>query len=301
LTIFEWQEKVVGPNIALSRTGHTYNKIGNYDSAERCLKGALELLDKGIQHKPGQKGGIYLGLANVQQSKGKLQDALQSRLRALETYNKSYGAHPHSLCAKANMYVGQTYMQIIEEFRKAEPYFREALRLFKITCANSPLTLSSLCELGDLLVYMNSPETIKEAHSIFKESLDMQSELETVHVWEATHVIKQLMDHPPPGARPDGPISPSMVLGMYAYVRDYFPAIKKVMDLVKTQNLPQDVKMLDLHLAVSNAFFLTGESELCQEVVVKTVELASKLDKNSPKVKEALSHCTGILQYFYKK
>jgi len=61
----------------------TYNKIGNYDAAERCLKGALELLYKGIQHKPGQKGGIYLGLANVQQSKGQIQDALQSRLRAL--------------------------------------------------------------------------------------------------------------------------------------------------------------------------------------------------------------------------
>jgi tetratricopeptide (TPR) repeat protein len=302
LEIFNWQLEVVGPNVALyENMGHTYNKIGKYDEAEKCLKSAIELMEKGGNFKPGQKGGIYLGLANVQQSKGLIKDALQSRMKALETYNQSYGSHPHSLCAKANMYVGQTYMQIVAEFRKAEPYFREALRLFKITCADSPLTLSSLCELGDLLVFTQTPESIAEGHQIFKEALEMQLKLETVHVSDASHSIKQLLDFPPPSVKSEKTeYTPDTVLRMYSYLKQYYPLIEQICNQITEQKLPPDLKLLEFYLTLTNAYFLSGDAKLCKEVVAKTMHVCSKLDKTEPKVVEALQHCAGILTYYNK-
>jgi tetratricopeptide (TPR) repeat protein len=302
LEIFNWQLKIVGPNVALyENMAHTYNKIGKYDEAENSLKAAIDLIDLGGNYKPGQKGGIYLGLANVQQSKNLIPEALQSRLKALETYNTSYGSPPHSLCAKANMYVGQTYMRILPEFRKAEPYFREALRLFKITCADSPLTLSSLCELGDLLVAMNNPQSILEGHKIFKEALEMQIKLETVHLPEATQSIKRLLDFPPPksGNADSAQLTPDRVLKMYAYLKPYYSLFETISKLIFEQKLPFDLNMLDYFLTLSNAYFLSGEAKYCQETVEKTFMVCKKLDQNDPKVKEALSHCQGI-QGFYR-
>jgi tetratricopeptide (TPR) repeat protein len=311
LEIFNWQLKIVGPNVALyENMAHTYNKIGKYDEAENSLKAALELIDQGGNYKPGQKGGIYLGLANVQQSKNLIQDALQSRLKALDTYNSSYGSHPHSLCAKANMYVGQTYMRILPEFRKAEPYFREALRLFKITCADSPLTLSSLCELGDLLIALNTAESILEGHQIFKEALEMQLKLETIHISEATQSIKRLLDFPPvtASATPGGTggkaadsLTPDKILQMYAYLKPYHPLFEKISQLIMEQKLPFDLNTLDYFLTLSNAYFLSGEAHYCVETVAKTLMVCKKLDQNDPKVKEAESHCKGIQGFYFSK
>jgi len=258
-------------------------------------------MEKGDPHKAGQKGGIYLGLANVQQSKGNLKNALDSRMKALETYTTAYGSYPHSLVAKANMYVGQTYMQILEEFRKAEPFFRESLRLFKITCGPSPLTLQALCELGDFLICVNSPPTLEEAHRVYREALDIQLDLETVHIREVTHTVKMIMDHPPPSVKQDGgPITPERVKEMYGYLQDYFPTIKKILVLVNSQKLSKDTKMVEMLLGLSNLFLLGGDSSTCQDVVLNIIEVTSKMDKELPTVKEAVSHCTGILQYFMR-
>lgn len=156
LVLFHEQAQLVGPSAALyENMAHTFNSVGDYDSAATYFTQALQLLGQGSY---GKKGGIYLGLGLVRERQGRPQEALPILQQALQHYKDDVGSDDgSSLIAKSHMSVGQCF-ENLKQLPEAINHIKEAVRIFKKTVGNSsPLTANALGVLGRL--YLTQVQT----------------------------------------------------------------------------------------------------------------------------------------------
>ncbi len=156
LVLFHEQATLVGPSAALyENMAHTFNSVGDYDSAATYFTQALQLLGQGSY---GKKGGIYLGLGLVRERQGRPQEALPILQQALQHYKDDVGSDDgSSLIAKSHMSVGQCF-ENLKQLPEAITHIKEAVRIFKKTVGNSsPLTANALGVLGRLYLAQVPP------------------------------------------------------------------------------------------------------------------------------------------------
>ena len=178
LVLFHEQAQLVGPSSALyENMAHTFNSVGDYDSAATYFTQALQLLGQGSY---GKKGGIYLGLGLVRERQGRPEEALPILQQALQHYKDDVGSDDgSSLIAKSHMSVGQCF-ENLKQLPEAIGHIKEAVRIFKKTVGNtSPLTANSLGVLGRLyLANVSPPPPRSPAHNA-----RARAALSTSEVW----------------------------------------------------------------------------------------------------------------------
>merc|ERR1719150_1020459 len=100
LLLFLEQKKMLPePSSELCQNiGHTWNMLGEYKLAEESLTEALEIIkEKG--DKRCERASVLLGLGTVQEERGNLQQALETRQEALDAFKAKFKNAPHSLIA----------------------------------------------------------------------------------------------------------------------------------------------------------------------------------------------------------
>jgi len=169
LELFHEMENIVGLSPALCENiGHTYNSMGDYAKADEYFTKAKEQIQLGGGN--GNLGGVLLGLGLVKERLQREEEALPILQEALEIYQNQFRHREASLVAKAHMSVGGCLVKL--KSPEAEHHFREAIRIFKITCGNdSPLTSNAMQKLAAFLVSANRH---KEAHPYVLESLKIE-------------------------------------------------------------------------------------------------------------------------------
>jgi len=194
LKLFHEQERIMGPSAALCENiGHTYNSLGNYESAEKYFVQAMEMLKHGSF---GNKGGIYLGLGLVRERLGKTKEALPILQQALAHYQDEYNQAGQqldsSLIAKSHMSVAHAH-ENLGELDTATYHVREALRVFRKTVGNSsPLVANALGSLGRML---QANGDNKEADKVLRHALTLEVRKDAFHletVFKLLNSIKEL-------------------------------------------------------------------------------------------------------------
>ena len=88
LEVFHEQAELVGPSAALfENMAHTYNSLGDYESAGKYFLQAMACMGK--EGNNGKKGGILLGLSIVRERQGDPAAALPILQQALENYKQA--------------------------------------------------------------------------------------------------------------------------------------------------------------------------------------------------------------------
>ena len=165
--LFEEMKEILGPNPSLlENMGHAYNSIGDQKNAEKCFTEALELTENDKTHK-AHRGGLLLGLGLVKSRLGKPEEGLIQLKEALKWYIDEHNGNDNALIAKAHVSVAGTLEQI-EKFSEAEDHYKEAVRIFKVTCGQvNPLTADALRKLGLCLLaqdkWSESDKCLEEA------------------------------------------------------------------------------------------------------------------------------------------
>lgn len=178
----------------LENTGHAYNSLQDSANAEKCFLEAVKYAS--IEEKAGRstnKGGILLGLGLVKQKNHKSKEALPFLQQGLAWYKEKHPAASgdHSLVAKSEMYVAEA-LEDLGELQRAEGHFREAVRIFRVTCGSeSPLTATALSHLGRVLLAL---EKHAEAEEVLFEALQRNVDVDifSVNVSTVAQVLVQL-------------------------------------------------------------------------------------------------------------
>mmetsp|Transcript_10063 Transcript_10063/g.24794 ORF Transcript_10063/g.24794 Transcript_10063/m.24794 type:complete len:315 (+) Transcript_10063:1011-1955(+) len=186
--MFQEQETLVGPHGALyENVAHVHNSLGDYDKAEEYFLKAMALVSN-----PAKKGGILLGMGLVQERLGKPDSALPYLEKALELYKESAGNDDgSSLIAKAHMSVGQCH-ETLGNKEEGTRHIRCAVRIFKKTVGDSPLTANALGTLGRMLLDQNERQ---EAEPVILQALEMEVSKDAFHpdtVWKLLNNLKEL-------------------------------------------------------------------------------------------------------------
>jgi len=187
----------MGKNMALSENiGHTYKYMGEYDSAERYFKEALQLTQSLPPGTESNQGGILLGLAGVQHRRGALKDSLVTSRMSYEFYRDRdvKRGWESSLTAKAAMQLCKVHMDL-GQLTEAEGLAREAVRLFEVTAGDdSPLVAGALERLGSILVKLGRQQDARrellrayELESI-KDAFDLVGIMEIHNKLVDTHL-----------------------------------------------------------------------------------------------------------------
>lgn len=197
LARFHEMEGLTGKNPALCENiGHTYNSLGEFDSATIYFEDALRLTKISPDHAKKNEGGILLGLAGIKERQGDFKGALPIALKALDYYKAKdvEQGWEGSLTAKASMQCSKLTMKL-GKLKEAERYTREAIRLFILTSGeDSPLTAHAYQRLGDIQVLQGDRDSAREAlHRAYeleaiKDSFDIMAILEIHNRLVETHL-----------------------------------------------------------------------------------------------------------------
>mmetsp|Transcript_3796 Transcript_3796/g.5982 ORF Transcript_3796/g.5982 Transcript_3796/m.5982 type:complete len:422 (-) Transcript_3796:322-1587(-) len=232
LVIFHEQHQLVGESAALyENMAHTYNSIGDYDSAAKYFTKAMDLLGQGSY---GKKGGILLGLGIVKERQGSPADALPFLQQALRHYKDDSGSDDGtSLIAKAHMSVGQCH-ENLGNLPEATTHIKDAARIFKKTVGgSSPLTANALGVLGRLLIAQNK---FDEAEPLVLEALELEANKDAFHpdtVWRLLNTLKEIWtEHKKPLNLPE----------VHSKCKRYAAPIHRAKERIEELNLDSDPK-----------------------------------------------------------
>lgn len=196
---FHEMEGWMGKHAALvENIGHTYNTIGQYDEAERYFKDALTLTKLSAKHRneTANEGGILLGLAGVQDRRGRHLDALPTAVEAYEFFKGRdlVRGWDTSLTAKAAMQVSKLQLKL-GNLSGAETFSAEALKIFELTAGeDSPLVVGALDRLGSIYIRLGRREEARKSwHRAYKvasvkDALDLVEILELHNALLDTHI-----------------------------------------------------------------------------------------------------------------
>lgn len=261
LSRFHQMEGWMGKSAALSENiGHTYNTIGSYSDAEGYFREALSLTDALPVGDKGNRGGILLGLAGVQERRGDYTGALPSSQASYDFYkgrDKERGWET-SLTAKAAMQLSKVHMKL-GSLQKAEAFVREAVRLFIETAGDdSPLVAGAYERLGAVLWQQGKAEEARTAYhgayklEAIKDAFDLVSILEIHNTLVETHLGGGGLDRK-------------------AFGR-YFEVAASTAARVK-RDLPQDGNAGAYYKAAGELFVLGGDCARGRPLLVTAAEL----------------------------
>eukprot|EP00667_Euglena_gracilis_P009805 EG_transcript_9968 len=194
LELFHKMEGLMGPSCALCENiGHTYSSMGNLDKAEEYFELAAKLSPgEGKGGMEGNMGGILLGLGLVKERKGDVKGALPVLQQSLDWYQAKFAATGDaSLVAKAHMSVGKAH-DLLGNPAEAEPHFKEALRIFEVTCgADSPLTAGACNSLGRVQLSLGNRDS---AQRHLKRALALEVSKDSVHLQTIFDLLVKILD-----------------------------------------------------------------------------------------------------------
>ena len=269
LELFHKMEGMVGPSAALCENiGHTYSSMGNLDKAEKYFTDALELSvkekdDRGAEAE-GNTGGILLGLGLIKDRKNQVAESLPVLQQALDWYQNKFGAVDASLVAKAHMSVGKAHEKL-GDLAKAEYHFREALRIFVVTCGDdSPLSAGAMASLGKVLVRM---QDFVEAQKQLKGAVSLEANKDSVHlqtVFDLLTTIMNLHTKDPKGLD-------------RSVFKQYLPIIHDAAKNMKAQGQPEDGDFGAFCKSAGEFCALGASYKEAETYLTKAIELFGKV------------------------
>mmetsp|Transcript_3081 Transcript_3081/g.7195 ORF Transcript_3081/g.7195 Transcript_3081/m.7195 type:complete len:428 (+) Transcript_3081:19-1302(+) len=182
---YEFQDLAGKSAILLENMGHTHNSLGEHEKAEACFTEALERISKGDR---GNKGGLLMGLGVLKKARGDYKGSVKTLLEALQFFKDKYKGIEHSIVAKCHTSVGRS-LEALGEIHQAEHHFFEAVRIFWLTCAFSPLTANAAKKLADLKFKLGF---VDEAQQLYKQSLQMHVSFDTLDLRALLEIIQLL-------------------------------------------------------------------------------------------------------------
>lgn len=284
LARFHEMEGLMGKNAALCENiGHTYNSLGEYVEAERYFEDSLSFIREMPEGTDHNEGGILLGLANIKERRGELENGLPLAKQALEFYQKrdKRRGWESSLSAKASMQVSKMNMKL-GELKEAEKYTKEAIRLFNLTAGeDSPLTASAYQRLGEILWARGKAKGARKAlHRAYelegiKDAMDLVTILEIHNLLVETH------------------LKSNKGLDRKAF-RAYFQVVQAVAHRVRNE-MVQDGNAGAYYKTAGELLVLGDDCQEGTKLLTEAVELIQK-EKNVD-VTGLLGQCKDLLSY----
>lgn len=220
-------EEILGKGAALCENiAHTYNSLGNYEKAEDYFRQALKFIEQESGPNRGNRGGVLLGLGLVRDRLGKHAEAFTVCQKAYEFYKERANGAPASLQAKAGISCGKITCKL-GNLPKAEPYFKEAVQMYEVTCGvTSPLTASAYFELGKC---QWAQRKRADAHKSLKRAYELESQKDAWDLVTLLEIHNVLMD---------SHLKETQNIERHKFV-DYFKTVEYIVHRVKRE-LPQD-------------------------------------------------------------
>jgi len=295
LVLFHQMEATVGSNPALCENiGHTYNSMGNYEKAEEYFTKAKDRMESSTNPMSGNLGGVLLGLGLVKERLKREKEALPLLKQALDLYQNKY-KNPSSLVAKAHMSVGGCLMKL--NSTDAEHHFREAIRIFKITCGHdSPLISNAMQKLATYLV---SKQRFKEAHPYVLEALKIEGIKDAFNLTTCCELLQlsQMIN-----AKINQNKNPQNNLKtLKSFYRPYVNLIKQINKRIQSSNfVEKDISTTAVwfkwggeHCAIAQA------NDTAAKMLKKAVELFRGVTEVD--VSKLLEECQAVLNVVKKK
>uniref|UniRef100_A0A7S1NH83 MalT-like TPR region domain-containing protein n=1 Tax=Eutreptiella gymnastica TaxID=73025 RepID=A0A7S1NH83_9EUGL len=269
LELFHKMEGLVGSSAALCENiGHTYSSMGNLDKAEKYFTDALELSrkekdDRGAEAE-GNTGGILLGLGLIKDRQNKVAESLPVLQQALEWYQNKFGAVAASLVAKAHMSVGKAHEKL-DALAEAEHHFREALRIFIVTCGDdSPLSAGAMASLGKVLFRM---QQLSEAQKHLKGAVALEATKDSVHLQTVFELLTIIMElHTKDAKHLDR-----------SEFKQYVPIIRDATENMRIQGQPEDGDYGAFCKSAGEFCALAASYQEAEGYLTKAIELFSKV------------------------
>jgi len=289
IDIFQEFRDIMGASAQLCENmGHTYNRLGEYESAEKAFKEALDLIDDPKLGKGANKGGILLGFGSMLQKMKKSEQALAVHTSALTFYQEHYKNVAHSLVAKALVAVGGT-LDSLQRYPEAVAKFEEAVSIYTQTVGEqTPLTANAVGCLGSSLL---KDGQFEKARKELARSFTLYVSFDTLDLIRILDILKLIMEtHSKIGSGID-----------QSCYKSYIPGVSQLVANLKHQNIEEDgtgtVSVL-LKTAAELAI-LGGEYTLTRPMLVNSktyFETVTFLDCSN-----LVSTCDKLIQFIDAK
>jgi tetratricopeptide (TPR) repeat protein len=200
----------------------------------------------------------------VKKKQGQFEAALPWLNQALEFYYQRFGKQDHSLIAKTYSGIGDTHKQL-GQIDLAEKALKESLRLFEVTCGDSPLTANALYNLAKVEVILNK---LSEAKKHFDASLKYHVRFDTLDMPQIIKLLNKLMNLNIQICK-NGNINEIFTV----YVEDIAACHKSMIE----QKLDEDDNAAVFYKTAAEFLLVGGEYELAIPHLMKSINLLSKV------------------------
>jgi serine/threonine protein kinase/tetratricopeptide (TPR) repeat protein len=160
---------------SLDYLGYIYSTTERYEDAERVFKRALAIMEKEMGPEYYKLSRTLNGLGHIYNTWARVEEAEQHFLRALTICEKNPGKDPYILADTLHN-LGEVYFLGLDEYEKAEAYFKRALELEKeVYGADSDETKETINDYAGLLRLMGRVDEAAKLESEGKKDPSFQT------------------------------------------------------------------------------------------------------------------------------